>query len=241
VNIEAPLIKSNENALSDCNRLFSLEESTALSCSTTRLSPDRLTELEFLVSRQPNCLLAHVQRIYHCFQANLPEQLYGALIDLLLVLNRQGVAISRRLVIGSKSKLSTEQQQILVNYLNPKHTDNTFLPGSPYSLFSKGLISNIKVVQKSQQSAAVDYDVLTVARDYIIYDQLEQAQNVLEEAILMQPSRQDLHHELLEIYQSIHNLAGFNRMRSKLTQLGFTVPEEWERLNHYFKGINERG
>ena len=67
---------------------------------------DLFQYLSFQVIRTPSKLIFHVQRIYYCFQENLPEQLYASILDLLIVLQRRGNEISRRMFNGAKSKLN---------------------------------------------------------------------------------------------------------------------------------------
>lgn len=218
-------------------------QSTVFDKISTFEAGNDLAELEAKVLRQPQDLKAHIDRINHCVQMEQSEQLYAALIDMLIVLNRQGPAISWRMLNITKAKLSGEQQKTLSDYLRNTNTDSQTLPITPHSLFSKGLAESNLLVQALQTASQdnLEQDVLRLARDYIIASEFNKAQDILEKAIMKQPSRLDLHHELLELYHSIHNFVGFNRMFSKLTRLGFTMPDEWGRLHNYFKGLSEHG
>jgi len=220
---------------------FSLQESKNLFVTDALPDTGLLDTLVFRVAKTPKCLLTHVQRIYYCYQAKLDEQLYAALVDFLIVLNRRGAAISRRMVIGARSALSTKQLKTLQRYLQHTKIDSQLLPGNRYSLFSKGLIGTPHIVRLTEDKHQLDVDPLILARDFIEYSQLSEAQAVLETAILKQPDRLELHEELLILYQSIRDADSFNRMYSKLTDSGLQMPDEWQSMSEYFKELNQNG
>ena len=154
---------------------------------------DFLDTLVFRVAKKPKRLLTHVERIYYCYQAQLRGQLYAALVDFLIVLNRRGIPISWRMVTGTKAILSVTQYAILQRYLHEAETGHQLLPGDRYSIFSKGLmgVNNLVAVVEEQQRS--DHDLLALARDFIEYSQLAEAQAVLETAIMAQPGRLELY------------------------------------------------
>lgn len=200
-----------------------------------------LEKLVFRIARKPHRLVAHVQRIFYCYHANLNEQLFAAIVDFLVILNRRGLAISRRMVIGTKSRLSTVQFKMLAAYLKDQDINLNELSGNKYSIFTKGLLGvNTMVEQLSQQDES-SYDPLELAYDHIEYSQLEEAKRVLEKGILNEPARPDLHHELLALYQLTGDAAGFNQMFIQLNRLGLPITAEWGELNNYFKGASIHG
>ncbi|MDO9106127.1 MAG: hypothetical protein Q7U57_14330 [Methylovulum sp.] len=202
---------------------------------------DFLEKWVFRIARKPKHLLAHVQRIYYCFHANLNEQLFAAIVDFLFVLNKRGQAISWRIVMGAKPRLNADQFDVLKKYLKDEHADINLLPGNQYSIFTRGLVGANNLVMQLKKQVQHDYDPLALARDYIEFSQLEEAKQVLEMAILDQPTRLDIHHELLAFYQSTRDSTGFNQMLAELTQLGCDLIDEWTELNIYFKGRNSDG
>jgi hypothetical protein len=130
---------------------------------------------------------------------------------------------------------------VLKNYLKDDSADATLLVGNQYSLFTKGLVGINTLVQQIETINAHGHDPLEIARDHIEYSQLEEAKQVLEKAILKQPTRQDLHHELLELYQSTLDSAGFYKMLAEITQSGVDTTGGWNQLDNYFKGRNNNG
>jgi hypothetical protein len=244
MNNDDQLISSddnNANESSQLNRFFSLLDTGDLCSTEALLCNDYLEKLVFHISRKPKSLITHVQRIYYCFHMQLDEQLYAALVDFLVILNRQGKEISWRMVTGAKSRLSSKQFTVLNNYLSHDDADINLLPGNQFSIFTKGLAGINHIIEQTITHEEPSHDPLAIARDYIEYSQLEEAKHFLEKAVLEQPARLDLHHELLAIYKSMRDAAGFKRMLAELTQSGFAVPDEWVQLNDYFKGQNSDG
>lgn len=243
MNIDDQLITYDDNNATESSELilFSLQDTGGFWSTEALLYNDFLEKLVYQISRKPKCLTTHVQRIYYCFQKHLDEQLFAALVDLLVILNRRGQAISQRMVTGSKSRLSSSQFKALNDYLRDDYVDVNLLLGNQFSVLSKGLVGTINIIHKITTHDERNHDPLALARDYIEYSQLEEAKQVLEEAILEQPTRLDLHHELLAIYKSMRDTTGFNQMLAELIQSGVAVPDEWVQLNYYFKGQNIDG
>ena len=199
-----------------------------------------LEKLVYRIARRPKKLLTHLQRIYYCFHSNLDEQLFAAIVDLLYILNKRGEALSWRVVFGAKSKLTSEQFNQLKDYLKDAYKLPAALPNSRYSILTKGMISTKVLVQCDKVEQKYDYDPLELALDYIEYSQLDEAKQVLEMAILEQPERLDIHQELLALYRSTRDVAGFKTMLIELTQLGVNL-NQWNQLSDYFEGLSSNG
>jgi len=240
MNNKLSLITCNDEKIlaSTPASLFFWQQSKSLFVETASADGALLDSLAFRVAQKPTCLLTHVQRIYYCYQARLDAQLYAALVDFLIILNRRGLAISRRMVTGTKSALNAEQFASLVTYLQAPKTGHQSLPGNRYSIFSSGIIGTTQLVKVTEDKNQIHVDALSLARDFIEYSQLTEAQVVLESAILAEPDRLELQAELLELYQSTRNAGGFNQMLRQLTDAGRDVPDAWQQLSAYFKGLN---
>jgi hypothetical protein len=200
-------------------------------------APKGLERLVFKVSCHPKYLQAHLERIYYCFQEHLDEQLMGALIDLLIVLNKAGYALGKRLIFGSKSRLNESHFHALADYINDRNVSTDFLPSSPYSLFSKGLEATSVLLTNVQDKKNEDEDPLTLARDFVEYSQLGNAIQVLEKAILIHPERLELHDELLSLYRSTRNQQAFNQTYSELSAKALNLPVKWKQLDDFFSGL----
>jgi len=208
----------------------------AFNFTDTKLPDNFLKNLVFLVAKKPKRLITHIQRIYHCYQANLQEPLFAALVDLLVVLNGRGKAISRRMIIGTKSKLSDDQYKKLQTFMT-EDFDVALLSGNQYSVFTKGLVGTGNLVQQIETPDKQTYDPLVLAHDYIEYSQLDEAKDVLEKAIVNQPQRLELHQCLLEVYKSTLDTSGFTTMFNILAGLDVAMPNDWSTLQAFF---NER-
>lgn len=241
-----PLITCDDDSASatasDMVNFFSLQNEASLWNPEVLLYSDFLEKLVFQISRKPKGLLAHTQRIYYCFHAQLNEQLFAAIVDFLIVLNKKGTAISRRIIMGTKSHLTAEQFFTLQDYLKNTEADVNSLEGNRYSLFTKGLIGTndmVHPIEKKQDDES--HDPLAIARDHIEYSQLDDAKRVLETAVLDQPTRLDFQEELLALYRSTRDSSAFNAMFTQLIESGITLNDEWHTLNNYFKGQNNNG
>lgn len=205
-----------------------------------KLPEQVLKSLVFHIARKPRHLITHIQRIYHCYYANLSEQLFAALVDFLVVLDRRGTKISRRMISGTKSKLSREQYRLLQAFMIDQ-SDTARLIGNQYCIFTKGLMGNQNLVHQVAVSNEQTYDPLDLARDYVEYSQLAEAKEVLEKAVIDDPGRLELHQGLLELYQSTQDVSGLKKMIELFACLNIAMPEGWNELMTLFmSGDNER-
>ncbi len=217
-------------------RFLSNNEAAGFYESCARSYERDLERLVYRVSGNPRCLSTHVERIYFCFENQLNEQLFGALVDLLITLNTCGQALSERMITGSRKKLTENQFQTLVNHFKCGSVNIDLLPFNRFSIFTKGLHSAAIMVQLVEDSYEDAHDPLMLARAFIEYSQLENATQILEQAILGQPERMELHDELILLYRSTRNEIGFNLFYEELSRKNMNLPSEWNQLNDFFKG-----
>lgn len=198
-------------------------------------SPDEaLDSIVFQVLKKPSALIAHLQRIYFCYRHDLNEDLFAALVDLLIVLEGKGQKLGYRMVKGAKPKLQPHQYAILDSALKASADQVKLLHGNMYSLFSRGLIGSSILVIKEAGTELQEYDPLEIARDFIAYSQLDEAMNTLENAILLDVDRQVLHDDLLELYKVTYSLERFNKMYDALSGQITTIPAGWDELKGFF-------
>jgi tetratricopeptide (TPR) repeat protein len=198
--------------------------------------PKLLNYLVAAVTRQPKNLLVHMQRIYLCYEQDLQEQLYGALADLFIVLNRSAIAFSSRLLSAVSTRISDQHFTLLRRYLLKKDFPPHFLPPSPYMVLGKGLIGTLKLVTKLKENSnnATNHDPLLLARDHLEYSQFNEAKEVLEQAILENPEREELHDDLLELYISLKDAEGFHKFQHKLAELKNPFVDKWYERRNFF-------
>jgi hypothetical protein len=236
IGTQVALSNSNTNDTLDAIEFFSLADENLIWSSEALTYVNYLEKLVFQIARKPKSLMTHLRRIHYCFHANLNKQLFAALVDFLLILNKRGEAISWRMLIGAKSKLLPEQFDSIKIYLKDDHANVNLLKGNEYSILTKGFIG-IDDIIKSVEKAYQGYDPLEIARDHIEYSQLDEAKQVLEKAIVGQPERIDLQQELLALYQSTNDSTRFYSMLAEFSGRGVELCGEWDKLNNYYKGL----
>ena len=107
--------------------------------------------LESIISNllnNPQVLQTHIQRIYFCYQYDLADHLFAALVDFLIVLEGKGQQIQSRMVNGSKPKLHLSHYVILKNALKLSTHEVKLLKGNLYSVLTQGLIGVNVLIEK---------------------------------------------------------------------------------------------
>ena len=183
---------------------------------------------------EPKALFVHLQRIYFCYNQELTEDLFASLVDLLIVLEGKGRDLSRKMILGAKSKLSVEDFAVLKQGLSLSEQDVKLLKGNKYSVFSLGLVGTPLLIEKLQDLTLPVYDPIDIARDFIAYSQLDAAIETLEQAILQDVERQALHDDLLELYKVTHSVERFTKMAAQLSVQMTTLPAAWHELKGFF-------
>ncbi len=188
------------------------------------------------VSRTPRKLIFHIQRIYYCFKENLPDQLYAALLDLLIALQGKRDGLARRMFGGAEKKLHDKDRKILEKFFNHPEIDANSLPVNGFSVLASGIISSKTLLSVSEsKSDELDYEPLMLARDYIEYSQLDEAREVLETAVRQHSGDKDIHRELLELYRSTRDRENFLKMYVYLKEQGSSMLMHWEPLLPLFE------
>jgi hypothetical protein len=183
--------------------------------------------LAHAIAAEPSNLLCHTQRIYFFFTTVDNDGLYSALLDLFIALGGRGGALRKRLLSGSKSHLSSEQFRTLSRWLVQGAVAEKDRPPATQSILSLGITGTRKLVQVYYAESETQRDPLIEAREYIEYFQIDEARDLLEAAIFMQPDREELHIELIHLYQATRDNAGLQAMREKLSQTMPRLPECW--------------
>lgn len=185
------------------------------------------------VAAQPAALEWHLRRIHYCYSLRDGDELFGALLDLFIFLGGRGHALRRRLLAGARDLLRPAEFAALESSLSEgRMPTETERPCSPQSVLSEGLQGSLELVKPlSPTGQGALRDALVEAREFIEFSQLEQARDVLEVALLRQPLREDLQHELLALYRATRDEESFVRMRENLREALGTVPADWDRLD----------
>ena len=193
------------------------------------ISPCTARYLDYQVLRRPQMLCNHVRRVLMYVSLANAENLYGAMVDLFLVLNGRGESLRGRMLKTAKPILSKEQFDRLNDCDLTDETAIRTLKQNKACLLAHGMIGieQLVVVTKDKDAAGVVRDPLLEAREYIEYSQIDAARELLEQAILNSPERKELHEELLEIYRSTGNDRGINEFLKKLENIDNPYSELW--------------
>lgn len=197
-------------------------------------------QIVYKVLRRPLNLTGHVERIFYCYRQSLQEQLYAAIIDLLIVLDGKGIALSKRMIFCSKLLLDAHHYQALSSYL--KNIATAILPSNKFCVLHNGIIgSSLLVIESADQGVEPEYDALFIARDFIEFSQLNEAKATLETAVLAEPDRQDIQVELLELYKVTRDQSAFVSMYRQLKDHASAISGKWDDLSKFFNVLeNEK-
>lgn len=188
-----------------------------------------LEKLTYKVSRKPGDLLAHLRRIYCCYQNQLPLPLYAALLDFFIVLNGKGNQLSQRILAGCASRLDPR----VYNALKTFHTLPGDLPGNVFSLFTTGIIGSAHIVDYAHQGH-VEHDFMTLAHDFIEYSQLDQAMEIIEHGLQEEPEHMEAQAMLLQLYRSTDSRDRFAKRYQLLLGCNAPLIEGWAVLGQFF-------
>jgi hypothetical protein len=206
---------------------FVIPESAKLPLRRLTGDSDLGAFLAHQVARTPNDLQPHVQRIYlHVTQTNAVEG-YGALVDLFIVLGPRGGPLRRRVLKTARPLLEPRQYEALVHKLEGGLHAADAIPSAPASMLSKGIRGAHQLVERVTTRAAGMQDPLDEARSCLEYGQVEQARELLEDALLSEPWRLDLHGDLLEIYRAMRDGERLAAMWTLLDAAQNPAAEAW--------------
>lgn len=194
------------------------------------------------VSRSPSNVKTHIRRVWFEYDRKNRELLFASLLDLWIALNGSGRALFRRMLLGAKNRLHAKQFDQLARLYGSKTLRKGELPEASGAVLSKGLNGRLDLVKESEGTGSgesIQQDPLQEAHECLEYSQIEQAQKILEKALLDCPSREAIHADLLEIYKSTKNLDALKSMREKLGDKANPFLDRWNELQE--KMIEEKG
>jgi hypothetical protein len=191
----------------------------------------RLSVLVFKILRNPNDLLAHLQRIYFCYWKKWNEQLFAALLDLLAVLAGRGQALALRMIFGCRTALTDDQFLSLKHFLQKK--PSITLPTNTYAVIASGQLGASCLISYSQKSQ-IEYDPIHLALDYIEYSQLDDAMTILERSVHQLPERKDIQELLLEVYRSTQSRDRFMAMYQSMNGSDTEQVAGWNLIKNHF-------
>lgn len=202
-------------------------------------APGLADYLEQRIAAEPSHLLHHTRRIALEYQLDHPESLYGALIDLFLVLGVRGRALRRRLTEGARERLAPEHYAQLRRWLQSGQAlDTESVPPLKSSLFGLGTGETLHLVEMRETAHPDARDPLVEARECIEYSQIDQARQILESALGAEPERADLQWELLDLYRAQRDASHFLKLYPTFARDENPLAEDW-RATARFLNVDE--
>lgn len=190
------------------------------------------TYLAHLSAHEPSNLLNHVRRVYLHLARSQPDALYGAMLDLYLVLGEKGGDLRGRLLRKGRDLLRREHYDLFLTHYKHGLHSNQPLPPSRYSVlgnFFSGRMTLVKQQSSLKAPVRERIDPLEQAREELTYGDVATAQRILEAALLRLPQREELHLELLELYRHTRSLSDLVKMQERLGDDIAAARDEWAR------------
>ncbi len=216
--------------------------------SDTRLSPPRgvdadqwAAHLAHISAREPGNLINHVRRIYLCLLRKQQNALYGAMLDLYLVLGDKGEQLRQQLLHKARELLSQQEYKLFLTHHQQGLHSGQPLPASQHSVLGNFFSGGMRLVDEQhagRESANKEIDPLELAKEELDYGDIGVAQQILEEALLKSPQRLGLHYGLLEIYKHTRSLDDLLSMRERLQDDIAIAQTAWNQMQ---KALETRG
>lgn len=192
---------------------------------------DALRFLNAAVARNPLDLRRQVQRVVFLLDSAEPERLFGALTDLWLALGQSGRGLRSTLLEAAGSHLADDQMAWLTKHLDTPLNSGDVLPVTQGSVLSGGLVGESQLVARERtRGRPGERDPVQAAIELLEHGHLEEARDLLEQALLADPGNTVAEGELLEIYRRSRDEAGFAAMRERLQASGVVLSPAWELL-----------
>ncbi len=187
------------------------------------------------IARAPTNLRCHIQRINLFITTKDEDRLYGALLDLYIILADQGYLLRKRMLKNARSLIRKEYFDVLNHHLKSGLSVNKGVIFSSTSILSGELAPPHLLIKRLDSAVqAPQQDPIEEACDHLEYGQVDAARQVLEKAIKNAPDRNDLYQELLEIYRCTQDEAGYLTMREQLETENHPFLQRWVELADSF-------
>jgi len=187
------------------------------------------------IYKKPSELKNHIRRIFFCYHYNLIEDFYASILDLLIILKGEGREISEGIFIKCSSKLKDNHRKAIEDYFKSDN-DINLLPLSYLSVLSSGVNDGQDIVLKKEIKSVVEKEIDTIdlANNYIEYSQLNEALDTLENGVIEEITREDIHIELLNLYKSMREKERFTEIYNYLKDKENPFLSKWDLLKNEF-------
>ena len=189
--------------------------------------PRNAAYLAHQVARSPLDLRAHVLRVHLHLERRDEPALWGAFVDLFIVLQRAGAPLKRRLLHAAREVLLAEHRHFLSERIERGIAHDAQCPAALHAVLARGVEGSLRFVRTSGDRQDSARDVLVEAREHLEYGQVAAAQALLERTLRADAERLELHAELLAIYRATRDRAAFAAMRAAIAAAN-PVPQAWQ-------------
>lgn len=193
------------------------------------------------IARQPSDLLSHTRRII--FHASLKDQegVYGALLDLYLALGSKGSKLRQGMLEIANDFLSDDQKTLFATHQQSGILPSQALPASSTSILGNFFSGTSQLLSLDNSPVPKESDLaLKESMKLLIFGKVEQAQQLLEGAVIADPLHYGLNKELLGIYRRNDSKEDFRKMRALLQGAETAIPEKWLEADKYLNRIDGR-
>gem|GEM_PF-993872 len=191
--------------------------------------------LSYQITHNPRDLLRHVQRIRMQCRRTDADAIYGAMLDLFIVLGTKGLPLRRRLLKRAGGLMRGDQRKVLIAGLRRGIRATYPVPPSVHSRLSAGLSGTVQLVEQRQASCGRQtLDPVIEARELLDCGQIDTARRLLEQSLQQAPQRAELSRELLAIYRHTRNHRDFQRLYTQRLDLPMAARDAWEALSRQF-------
>lgn len=189
------------------------------------------------IERNPRDLRAHTQRVLMHAGNSDGASTFSALADLFIVLGGNGYELRQTLLHQVTSVLTVEQFQFFSLRMDAGLAVDEQLPGGSYSSLSIGGSENYQLVIKSDASPgeSIGNSGLISARQQIAEGRIEQARELLERSLELDPGNRDLCIELLDLYRKHELVDAFRQFYFRLSARSLAEPQRWLELDTHFQ------
>lgn len=189
-----------------------------------------LRHLEQRIHRNPRDLLSHVRRLLLNSVLDDGEGVYGALVDLFIVLGYRGRPLRNRLLGVSGYKLTSEQRRFLEAHLEDGLEASDVHLGTSRSCLSQQVSGKTSLVVRSGDSGEPGRDLLDVAMDALARGEDDAAQELLEGALEADPGSEPVCIELLALYKRRNSRDDFMRTYTAMLGRELARPDLWQAM-----------
>ncbi|MEJ2620377.1 MAG: hypothetical protein P8163_08980 [Candidatus Thiodiazotropha sp.] len=193
------------------------------------------------VRRNPRDLRSHVQRTFLLLAKGDIEALYGALIDLFIILGDRGIELRKNLVARSKPILTHQQYEFLMAHMESGLDTNEPLPLNTFSSLSKGQAGTSNIVRrKHSNNAPTTTAPVELAKQQLLQKDWFTAMMILENALQQDPGDADVCSQLLELYKQQNTREAFVKTYSTHIGRSLALPELWSETEQFFLNSTDK-